>query len=42
MVKRGHVTGQKKARKGSQDWYKDIEAAHIRQIEAEWQKQQGK
>ena len=32
----GHVTGHKKERKGSQDWYRDIQAAHLRKIEAEW------
>jgi len=42
-MKRGHVTGQKGERKGSRDWYREIEEANIRRIEAEWQaKQQGK
>jgi hypothetical protein len=36
MMKRGHVTGHKKERKGSQTWYKPIEEAHIRRIEAQW------
>jgi len=41
-VKRGHVTGTKKERKGA-DWYKHIEEENIRRIEAEWQaKQHGK
>jgi hypothetical protein len=40
---RGHCRGTKKERKGSQDWFKQIEEATIRKIEAEWQaKQQGK
>jgi hypothetical protein len=42
-MKRGHVTGHKKERKGASDWYKQIEEANIRRIEAEWHaKQQGK
>ena len=42
-MSRGHVTGQKKERRGSQDWYKAIEAANIERIEKEWQaKQQAK
>jgi hypothetical protein len=42
-MKRGHVTGTKKERRGSNDWYKAIEEENIRRIEAEWQqKQQGK
>jgi hypothetical protein len=41
-MKRGHVTGTKREKKGSTDWYKQIEEEHIRKIEAEWQKQQGK
>ena len=39
-MKRGHVTGHKKERKGSTDWYKAIEEEHIRRIEAEWQARQ--
>ena len=42
-MKRGHVTGTKKERKGATDWYKAIEAENLKRIEAEWQaKQQGK
>jgi hypothetical protein len=42
-MKRGHVTGHKKERQGSTDWYKEIEEAHIRCIESEWAaKQPGK
>jgi hypothetical protein len=42
-MKRGHVTGHKKERKGASGWYKAIEEANIRKVEAEWQaKQQGK
>jgi len=40
-MKRGHVTGHEKERKGATDWYKELEEANIRRIEAEWQKQQG-
>jgi len=36
-MKRGHVTGHKTERQGASDWYKQIEAANIRRIEAEWQ-----
>lgn len=39
-MKRGHVTGHKKERKGATDWYRKIEEEHIRRIETEWQKQQ--
>jgi hypothetical protein len=39
-MKRGHVTGTKREKRGSQDWYKTIEAAHIARIEAEWAKKQ--
>jgi hypothetical protein len=39
-MKRGHVTGTKREKKGAQDWYKQIKAAHIRRIEAEWQAKQ--
>lgn len=35
-MKRGHVTGNKKERKGSNDWYKPIYEEIIRQVEAEW------
>ena len=42
-MKRGHVTGTKKERKGATDWYREIEEENIRKIEADWQaKQQGK
>lgn len=33
---RGHVTGNKKERTGSQDWYTAIAAEHLARIEAEW------
>jgi hypothetical protein len=36
-MKYGHCRGTKKERKGSQDWYREIEEANIRRIEAEWQ-----
>ena len=39
-MKRGHVTGHKKEKRGSTDWYKQIEEEHIRRIEAEWQAKQ--
>ena len=39
-MKRGHVTGHKHERKGSTDWYKQIEEENIRSIEAEWQARQ--
>jgi hypothetical protein len=39
-MKYGHVTGHKKERKGSTDWYKQIEEKNIRRIEAEGQAQQ--
>lgn len=42
-MKRGHVTGSKRERTGTSDWYTMIEAEHLKRIEAEWQaKQQGK
>jgi hypothetical protein len=42
-MKHGHVTGHKRERKGASDWYRKIEEANIRRIEAEWQaKQAGK
>lgn len=42
-MKYGHCKGTKKERKGASDWYKAIEEANIRRIEAEWQaKQAGK
>lgn len=39
-MSRGHVTGHKHERKGSQDWYRKIEEETIRRIEAEWQAKQ--
>jgi len=39
-MKRGHVTGHKKERKGASDWYRQYEEANIRKIEAEWQAKQ--
>jgi hypothetical protein len=39
-MKRGHVTGTKRERRGASDWYKQIEEATIRKIEAEWQAKQ--
>jgi hypothetical protein len=42
-MKHGHVTGTKKERQGSTDWYREIEEENIRKVEADWQaKQQGK
>jgi hypothetical protein len=42
-MRRGHVKGTKRERKGASDWYKQIEEENIRKMEAEWQvKQQGK
>jgi hypothetical protein len=42
-MKRGHVTGHKRERKGASDWYKQIEEEWIKKVEAEWQaKQHGK
>jgi hypothetical protein len=35
-MKRGHVTGNKKERKGASDWYREIEAANLARIEQEW------
>jgi hypothetical protein len=41
-MKRRHVTGHKKERKGRNNWYKQIEEENIRRIEAEWKlKEQG-
>ena len=39
-MKRGHVTGHKREKKGASDWYKAIEQAHIARIEKEWQAKQ--
>ena len=35
-MKYGHVTGTKRERKGSTDWYKAIEAANLARIEEAW------
>ena len=35
-MKRGHVTGHKKERKGASHWYKAIYEEEIRRVEAEW------
>jgi len=35
-MKYGHVTGNKRERKGSTDWYREIEAANLARIEEEW------
>ena len=35
-MKRGHVVGTKKEKKGASEWYKQIEEENIRKIEAEW------
>lgn len=39
-MKHGHVKGTKTERKGSTDWYRQIEEENIRRVEAEWQAQQ--
>jgi len=39
-MKRGHVTGHKKERKGASDWYRQIEAENLARIEKAWQEQQ--
>ena len=39
-MKKGHVSGHKRERKGSTDWYRAQEEANIRRIEAEWQAKQ--
>lgn len=39
-MSRGHVTGHKQERTGSQDWYKHIEEEWIKKAEAEWQAKQ--
>ena len=41
-MKRGHVTGNKKERKGHNDWYKAIAEENIRRVEAEWAAKQGR
>ena len=40
-MKRGHVVGTKKEKKGSTDWYKQIEEENIRKIEAAWAVKRG-
>lgn len=35
-MSRGHVTGDKQEKQGSQDWYKAIEAEALKQIDAAW------
>lgn len=35
-MSRGHVTGHKKERKGSSDWYKELEEAECQRVEREW------
>jgi hypothetical protein len=39
-MKRGHCTGIKRERKGSQDWYKERQEELLRQIEAQWAQRQ--
>jgi len=39
-MRRGHVTGHKKERTGSTDWYRDIEQANIDRITKEWEAKQ--
>jgi hypothetical protein len=39
-VKRGHVTGHKKERKGASDWHKKIYEENLARIEKEWQEKQ--
>ncbi len=36
-MRRGHVTGHKREKKGSQDWYAARQEELLRQIEATWQ-----
>jgi hypothetical protein len=36
-MSRGHVAGHKKERKGSTDWYREIEQANIDRITKEWE-----
>ena len=36
----GHTTDTKRERKGASDWYKHLEEANIRRIEAGWQGKQ--
>jgi hypothetical protein len=39
-MSRGHVTGRKKERKGSTEWYREIEQANIDRITKEWEAKQ--
>lgn len=39
-MKKGHVTGQKRERKGSTDWYREIEQANILRVEQAWREKQ--
>ena len=39
-MKKGHCTGHKRERKGSTDWYRTIQAEHLKRIEKEWQAKQ--
>ena len=41
-MKRGHVTGHKKERRGASDWYRAIEQANIERITREWEAKQVK
>jgi len=36
-VRRGHVMGTKREKKGASDWYAKYAMAHIERIEKEWQ-----
>lgn len=38
-MKRGHVTGHKRERKGSTDWYKVHEEENIQAVEQAWAQQ---
>ena len=35
-MKRGHVVGTKKEKKGASEWYKAIEPENLERIEKEW------
>ena len=39
-MKMGHTTGQKKERKGSSDWYRELEQANIDCVTKEWEAKQ--
>jgi hypothetical protein len=39
-MKHGHVTGTKREKKGSQDWYRAIAQEHIDRITKEWEAKQ--